>query len=130
MPFQHVRGLDIRSREEEALVQDVVNLRLETTPLDLDIKRNDIPDIKTKAEEEKWQKIIDERTAKARGIPVKTAQPILEVKVEVPVETVTLVTEPIIEKKKPGRPPKSKECEMCKLEEHSVDCPIRPVSVK
>lgn len=124
-----VRGQDIRSKEEEALVQEVVNLRLESAPLDLDIRRNDVPDIKTKEDEMKWQKIIDERTRKARGLKevVKDA-----LNVQPLIETVETKEEPVVIKKKMGRPPKTKEteCSVCKMKEHLTDCPMRPVEIK
>ncbi len=126
MPLNVVRGQDIRSREEELAVQEVVNLRLETTPLDLDIKRNDVPDIKTKEDEIKWQKIIDERTRKARGLPAEAivVQPILTEVVAEPV-----VSEPVLEKKRMGRSPKSELCTMCKMKDHVTDCPLKEVSI-
>lgn len=83
MPLSRIRRVatDIQDKDEEELVQEVVNIKRIDEPAEGIIYRNDVPDIRTKEEEEKWQKIIDERTRKAKGItaaafvePAKTEQ--------------------------------------------------------
>jgi len=61
LPIHRLRNLDISTIEEEKMVQEVVNLRVRTAPVKEQIFRRDIPDIKTKEEEEKWQAIVDQR---------------------------------------------------------------------
>lgn len=58
MPLKIVRGLDIRTADEEALIQEVVNSRASIAqPV---VKFNQIvPDIKTAEQEQEWQKKID-----------------------------------------------------------------------
>ena len=69
MPLTILRNQQIQTQEEEKLVQEIVNMRAEETPIGNDIYRNDVisANIQTPEEEAKWQKIIDERVAKIKG---------------------------------------------------------------
>lgn len=66
MSAGRLRRLDIKTKEQEDLVQKVLNEKLQTAPLNQQVYRGDIPDILTKADEIKYQKIIDDRTASKR----------------------------------------------------------------
>jgi hypothetical protein len=66
MSAGRLRRLDIRNGEQEALVQKVLNEKLQTAPLNQQVYRGDIPDIRTKADEIKYQKIVDARAASKR----------------------------------------------------------------
>jgi hypothetical protein len=71
MSISRLRGIDIAEKDEELLVQEIINRKTAALPPDPEkIKSNDVPDISTPEEEEKWQKILDERRAavKARSI--------------------------------------------------------------
>ncbi len=71
-PLEAVRHLDIRTKEEEMLVQEVVNVRMSRIGVDSErIYRRDVPDIKTKEEEEFWQAKIDERMERAKAKPIE-----------------------------------------------------------
>lgn len=67
MPIRRLRNLDIRDGDEEKLVQEIVDAKLAKMPPERTVYRKDVPDIKNAEEEAKWQKVIDERTAKAKG---------------------------------------------------------------
>lgn len=71
MSIQRLRLLDIVEKDEEALVQEVLNSKIADAPMTDDIFRGDIPDIRTPEEEAKWQKIIDARKAKKTPREVK-----------------------------------------------------------
>jgi hypothetical protein len=76
MSLTALRNVDIDCKEEESLVQEVINERIKLIPTEQDrIKRDDVPEIMDGETEAYWQKIIDERTAKAK-------MPIFEEKVE------------------------------------------------
>lgn len=61
LTVHQLRSLDIDSQEEEHRVQAVLNKKLQNTAVEQQVYRGDIPDIKTKEDELKWQKVIDER---------------------------------------------------------------------
>ena len=77
MPLKIVRNLDFDTKEQETLIQTVVNRRLSVLPPSQAISRRDVPEIQNQEEEKEWQRIIDERTAKLRpslmDIPAPTA---------------------------------------------------------
>ena len=66
MSAGRLRRLDIRNGDQEALVQKVLNEKLQTAPLNQQVYRGDIPDIRTKADEIKYQKLVDQRVASKR----------------------------------------------------------------
>jgi len=68
MPIAVLRNVDIHDKSEEDLVQEILNSKLGTAPIqDVVInKYSDKTDFKTGEEEKEFQKIIDERMAKAR----------------------------------------------------------------
>lgn len=66
MPLAVVRGLDFETKEQEKLVQRVVDRRLSDLPPSQPIYRRDVPDIETPEQELEWQAKIDARTAKLR----------------------------------------------------------------
>jgi hypothetical protein len=61
-----LRLIDIHEKDEEELIQEILNAKLAVSPLEQPVYVGDIPDIKTPEEEAKWQKIVDERTAAKR----------------------------------------------------------------
>ena len=66
MPVQRLRLLDITDKDEEDLVQSVLNQKEHNAPL-MEKLNIIVPDIKTKEQEDHWQKIIDEKTAQIRA---------------------------------------------------------------
>ena len=66
MSLMQLRRLDIRSADEEALVQAAINAKTESQPVLTPVYTGDVPDIKNKEQEEHWQKIVDERKEAAR----------------------------------------------------------------
>lgn len=101
MPLHILRNVDIRTSEEEKMVQELVNQKLRTSPLERAINRSDVPDIKDAVEEAYWQKIIDARTEAIRpkaeddseplnDLPPEEViiEPTPEVQPDVPVEVV------------------------------------------
>ncbi len=67
MPLVAIRGLDIDTPQQQELVQEVVNIKLASLPVQRPIYRKDVPDIQTPQEEARWQTIINAREAKIRG---------------------------------------------------------------
>lgn len=92
MSLPQLRNIDINTKEEEALVQAVVSLKTVQQPPAMQVQRIDVPDIKDKATEEKWQKIIDERitslkpevkiVSDASGIEIKVNSAVQKNKLE------------------------------------------------
>lgn len=80
MPLKVVRALDIDTKEQEEMVQKVVNIRLNTLPPVSPIFRKDVPDIQSPLEEAHWQEIIDQRTAKLKPMleDEPTEEPVVE----------------------------------------------------
>jgi hypothetical protein len=66
MSLSRLRGLDIETKEQEALIQDVLDERLLELPPSRPIYRGDIPEIQTIEQERLWQQIIDKRTAQLK----------------------------------------------------------------
>lgn len=66
MTIKQLKSLDIQNAQEEGAVQAVLDTKLQDAPIEHQVFRGDIPDIKTKEDEEKWQKIIDDREASHR----------------------------------------------------------------
>ena len=62
-----LRGIDIRTPDEEKIIQELVNKKLQRAPIPVVINRpTDKTDFKTKEQELEFQKVIDERVASAR----------------------------------------------------------------
>lgn len=73
MPLKIVRGLDIRTVEEEKLIQEVVNAR--TSIAQPVVKFNQIvPDIKNVEQEKEWQAKIDKFNAEHAPVEAKIAE--------------------------------------------------------
>lgn len=116
MPMPHIRGLNIVTKEQENLVQSVINERLEKRPVSRPIKTSDVPlHIKSKEEELKWQKILDERRAQAQVQPVALSE---EARLE------TKVTELQEQKATIEATIPQKFCDFCtsKGKIHKLDC--------
>jgi hypothetical protein len=80
MPLSVLRNLDIQDAEEEAMIQEIVNIKVGNMPLPHKaINRSDVPDIQTPEEEEKWQGIIDERERKLRETLTSATIPGVEI---------------------------------------------------
>jgi hypothetical protein len=83
MPLNKLKLIDISSKEEEALVQAVINLKTIDIPPQTTVYNLDVPDIKTSEEEAKWQKIMDDRRAGLKPqVEVKSDASGIEIKVE------------------------------------------------
>lgn len=131
MPVALIRLIDIQDTDEERLVQDILNEKFRSLPLDQDVYTGDVPDIKTKEEEEYWQKILDDRRQKkilaSQGpdadFPLDNEDPVpTEVAPETP-------SEPGVQED-PIKEPESvkKFCEFCDAKgpiSHKKDCPTR-----
>ncbi len=65
-PLSFLRNIDVRTGEEEKLLQAVINKKVVAQPPSSTIYRGDIPDIRTKEDEDKWQKIVDQRVEAKR----------------------------------------------------------------
>lgn len=63
LPLHRLQNIDIRSAEEEKIVQAEVNKRVTKVLPTHKVYRGDIPDISSPAEEAKWQQTINERAA-------------------------------------------------------------------
>lgn len=61
LSIRQLRLIDITKTEDEALIQEVINEKLEALPPHVNVKTSDVPDIKTPEEEARWQKTLDER---------------------------------------------------------------------
>jgi len=124
MPIIRLRHLDITTKEEEELVQEVLSSRLSQMPqvsVEVNIR---VPDIKTVEEEKFWQAKIDEARAKDREqvalqgaiegaeVVIPSDVPVETVPETVPAEVTPAVEEPPTETtpvgKKKGRPKKTK----------------------
>ena len=82
LPLAKLKLIDISSKEEEALVQAVINLKTVDAPPQTPVSTAFVPDIKTKEEEEKWQKILDEKRAGLKPqVEVKSDASGIEIKV-------------------------------------------------
>ena len=66
MPVSSLRSIDVRSVDEEKLVQQVLDEKLSVLPPEREVYTGDVPDIQTGEDEAKWQKIIDDRRAALR----------------------------------------------------------------
>lgn len=76
LSVEQLRRVDIRDKEEEDIIQEIINSKLgamrvvnPVTP-----KEMRVPDINTKEEEELWQKKIDEENAKRKEVVLKVVK--------------------------------------------------------
>jgi hypothetical protein len=80
MTVRQLRLIDIRSTEEEALVQAILNKKMALRKPDVKVNRSDAPDIKTPEQEAEYQKVIDAREARVKerlstsGAPKSTSE--------------------------------------------------------
>ncbi len=82
-PLARLRLIDVVNAEDEKVLQEVVSLKMSQMPSDTPVQRIDVPDIKTKEEEERWQKVIDERNAKLKPqVEVKADESGIDIKIE------------------------------------------------
>ena len=65
MPIARLRNLDIKEKDEEELVQEILSLRLSLSPEAVREIQIRVPDIKTAEEEAFWQKKVDEARLQA-----------------------------------------------------------------
>ena len=70
MSIERLRLIDIKEKDEEDMVQEIINTKVAASPPVGDVFRGDVPDIKTPEEEAQWQKVLDEREAAAIPAPV------------------------------------------------------------
>lgn len=63
MSLQRLQSFDIREKDEEELVQKVINQKLLANPPVRDVYTADVPDIRTPEEEAEWQAKLDARRA-------------------------------------------------------------------
>jgi hypothetical protein len=91
MSIQRLRLIDIQEKDEELLVQEILDAKLTKEPPAGKVFRGDIPDIYNGEDEAKYQKVIDER--------VNALKPKTEVKIESKIEPIvsSKVVEPIKE---------------------------------
>ena len=61
MSINQIKALDIQSKEEEDAVQKILTIKMKDAPVPHQVYRGDVPDIRTKEDELKWQKIITAR---------------------------------------------------------------------
>ena len=79
MSIPRLRNLPIETKEQEDLVQKILDSKVVVAPVQKQVYRGDIPfEIKTLEEEKKWQAVVDEREAEIRG----ASEPFLASKVE------------------------------------------------
>ena len=57
-------------KDDENALQEILDARFRPNIIQDRVYRGDVPDIRTKEEEEKWQKIIDERTDKIKAVAI------------------------------------------------------------
>lgn len=66
MPLSRIRNLDIRTKEQEEIVQKIMNEKVGAAPIPTPVYRGDVPDIKNVQDEKKWQEVIDLREKKLK----------------------------------------------------------------
>lgn len=113
MPLRQLRNLDIKDGEQEKLAQIVVNEKMKYLPPEANVYRGDVPDIKTKEDEDKWQVIIDAREAKIRNT---VQEPISVVDIDTTITPVVTTMTPEVSK--------STGCNIClsKGKRHKTGC--------
>ena len=131
MSAERLRLVDVADRDEELLVQEILDSKLSVVPATSKVYTGDVPDIKTPEQEKEWQAKLDERAAKIRerrAIQPKEATVAPELAPE-PLELPTVAPDtqeepkndtPIIDPDKPKR-----FCDLCDSRGgiHKKGCP-------
>ena len=128
MTDKQLLNLDITTKEEEAMIQEIRNSRITTTTQPVKFNHAIIPDIKNPTQESEWQEKVNEFNSKNTPVEAKIvqAEKILEtVKTEVqsiPVPENITVPEPT------PRPQTVPFCDSCdsKGVSHKKICPKNP----
>ncbi len=128
MSLERLRLVDVYEKDEEELVQEIINSKVELMPLSGDVYRGDVPDIKTPEEEAEWQKKIDERAQAKRPTPVTLSLSDEETveKDEEESTSTNLIEEPIVAGSKKTE---TRFCDFCdsKGVRHKKDCPTKKI---
>jgi hypothetical protein len=66
MSLERLRLVDVHDKEEELLLQEIVNSKLSVLPPQGEAFRGDVPDIKTPEQEAEWQAKIDQRNTEIK----------------------------------------------------------------
>jgi hypothetical protein len=66
MSLDRLRLVEIKEKDEEDLVQEIINSKTVATPSVQKVYRGDVPEIKTPEQEKVWQEKINEREAKIK----------------------------------------------------------------
>ena len=111
MPLSRLRTLDINNSEEEAMVQTVINAKVQNSPAPVPFKPIHVPDIKNGEEEQYWQKLVDEQKEEMRPKPVSMEQIVPDAS--------------LVQEIKPIEPVVKRFCEHCdsKGVRHKKTCP-------
>lgn len=86
MPLKLLRLIDIYDQEAEKVLQEVILLKEQNSPLPQPIKMSDIPEIKTPEQEAGWQKVVDLRVEAAKPqveLPNQTESPTITSGIEI-----------------------------------------------
>jgi len=75
MTIKEISLLDVTDLENEKLAQEIISIKMLDLPPVVEIKRSDIPDIKTPQQEAEWQEKI-----RAREALVKMPGPVTTIK--------------------------------------------------
>lgn len=94
MPLIRLRQLDIKSKEEEEVVQEILSSRLSTQPVEFHINFI-VPDIKNVEEEKMWQARIDEARNKQQ-LEIAMQGVIEGAEIEIPTSPDATPTEDIV----------------------------------
>jgi hypothetical protein len=73
MSLERLRLVDVHDKEEELLLQEIVNSKLSVLPPQGEAFRGDVPDINTPEQEAEWQAKINERNDKIKERYTPTA---------------------------------------------------------
>lgn len=126
MSLPRIRLLDIQTAEQEAMVQVVVNQKVQHQPIESHVYTRDVPNIMNGTDEAKWQKILDERREKAVPKMVSMAEIIPDGEVEIPEieEFEEHVKDAVMDNPFKGTETKSRFCEFCDSRgvRHKKDC--------
>jgi hypothetical protein len=92
MSLDRLRLVDVVDKDEELLIQEIVDAKTSKIPAMQEVYIGDVPDIKTPEQEKEWQAVLDKRAAKIKARGVSTAKP---VQVKEP-EKVTVAPAPVV----------------------------------
>lgn len=71
LPLSILRNIDIKNIDREKMIQEIILSKTSRLPPIIKFDRSQIPDIKNKAEEDKWQKKIDDFNQKNNPVQVE-----------------------------------------------------------